>query len=411
MKMKRIALLILSCVLAMVPGCQDSHDHGHREEGHHDHGHREEGHHDHGHREEGHHDHGHREDRGEERVVRISPEALRRSGIRLGTAEAGSLTGAIEVPAEVQLNPDQVAHISPLVAGQLLSVDVTLGDQVEVDAQLARLRSVELGQARAELRRTTSLRRAAELNRDRQRRLRAEGISSERSLLEAVLAYEQASAARDAAVSHLQVFGLFDGSGPDMDLKSPIAGVVLERHATRGESVSPNDTLFIVADLARVWVVGRVYEQQISQVALGMAAMLTLNAYPGRSWSGTVDFVGARLDESTRTLAIRVQVDNPNGLLRPGLFGTLQLTSAEPAGSVVLVPLTAVQIVENRAVVFVPGEEHGEFAAHPVTIGLESSRHAEVLAGLEPGDRVVVGGAFLLKSELMRGELGHGHAH
>lgn len=423
MKMKRVALLVLSCALAMAPGCKDSdgHDHGgesHEEHaGHDDHEGDEHGHEEHAGEEEDHDDHGHGEeghdedDRGEERVVRISPEALSRNGIRLGTAEAGVLTGAFEVPAEVQLNPDRVAHISPLVEGQLLSVDVTLGDQVEAETQLARLRSVELGQARAELSRTTSLRDVTEQNRDRQRRLREEGISSERSLLEAELAYEQADAERDAARSRLRVFGLRGGSGPDMTLESPIAGVVVERHATRGENVSPDDTLFIVADLSRVWVIGRVYEQQVAQVASGMTATLTLNAYPGRTWTGTVDFVGATLDESTRTLPIRVEIDNPDGLLRPGLFGSLRLASGQPTSTSVVVPLSAVQTVDNRTVVFVPGHEDGEFAAHAVTTGRENTRQVEVLEGLEPGARIVVEGAFILKSELMRGELGHGHAH
>lgn len=415
--MKRITLLILVCALAMGPGCKESGSHDHGEEtheehaGHDDHEGDEHGHEEHAGEEEGHDDDGHDDEHEEERVVHISPDALTRSGIRLGTAEAGVLAGALEVPAEVQLNPDRVAHISPLVDGQLLSVDVTLGDRVEVETQLARLRSVELGQARAELSRTTSLREVAEQNRDRQRRLREEGISSERSLLEAELAYEQADAERDAARSRLRVFGLRGGSGPDMNLESPIAGVVVERHATRGENVSPDDTLFIVADLSRVWVIGRVYEQQVAQVAPGMSATLSLNAYPGRSWSGTVDFVGATLDESTRTLPIRVEIDNPDGLLRPGLFGSLRLASGQPTGSAVVVPLAAIQTVDNRTVVFVPGDEDGEFAAHPVTVGRESNRQAEVLEGLEPGDRVVVEGAFVLKSELMRGELGHGHAH
>jgi cobalt-zinc-cadmium efflux system membrane fusion protein len=423
MMMKRITLLVLTFVLAMAPGCKDSdgHDHGgesHDEHaGHDDHEGDEHGHEEHAGEEEDHDDHGHGEeghnedDRGEERVVRISPEALSRNGIRLGTAEAGVLTGAFEVPAEVQLNPDRVAHISPLVEGQLLSVDVTLGDQVEAETQLARLRSVELGQARAELSRTTSLRDVAEQNRDRQRRLREEGISSERSLLEAELAYEQADAERDAARSRLRVFGLRGGSGPDMTLESPIAGVVVERHATRGENVSPDDTLFIVADLSRVWVIGRVYEQQVAQVASGMTATLTLNAYPGRTWTGTVDFVGATLDESTRTLPIRVEIDNPDGLLRPGLFGSLRLASGQPTSTSVVVPLSAVQTVDNRTVVFVPGHEDGEFAAHAVTTGRENTRQVEVLEGLDPGARIVVEGAFILKSELMRGELGHGHAH
>ena len=393
--MKRITLLVLTCVLAMAPGCRDSDGHDHGGESHEEH--------------PGHDDHG--RDVGEERVVRISPQALSRNGIRFGVAKAGVLAGAFEVPAEVQLNSDRVAHISPLVQGQLLSVDVTLGDRVEAKTQLARLRSVAIGQARAELSRRTLLRKVAKQIRDRQRRLREEGINSERSLLEAELAYEQADAERAASRSRLRVFGLRGGSGSDMTLKSPIAGVVVERHATRGENVSPEDTLFIVADLSRVWVIGRVYEQQVAQVAPGMNATLTLNAYPGRTWTGTVDFVGATLDESTRTLPIRVELDNPDGLLRPGLFGSLRLASGQPTSTSVVVPLSAVQTVDNRTVVFVPGHEDGEFAAHPVTTGRENTRQVEVLEGLEPGARIVVDGAFILKSELMRGELGHGHAH
>ncbi len=414
--MKRITPFLLACALAWGPGCKETEgqnhgDESHEEhEGHDDHEGDDHGHEEHAGEEEGHDEHG-GDERGEERVVHISAVALSRSEIRLSTAEAGVFADALEVPAEVQLNPDRVAHISPLVEGQLLSVDVTLGDRVEAETQLARLRSVELGQARAELSRTTSLRDVAEQNRDRQRRLREEGISSERSLLEAELAYEQADAERDAARSRLRVFGLRGGSGPDMTLDSPIAGVVVERHATRGENVSPDDTLFIVADLSRVWVIGRVYERQVAQVAPGMNATLALNAYPGRTWTGTVDFVGATLDEATRTLPIRVEIDNPDGLLRPGLFGSLRLASGQPTGSTVVIPLSAVQTVDNRTVVFVPGDEEGEFAAHPVTIGRESNRQAEVLQGLEPGSRIVVEGAFILKSELMRGELGHGHAH
>jgi cobalt-zinc-cadmium efflux system membrane fusion protein len=414
MNMERIALLIVCCALVSGLGCQESGSHEHGENPHEEHA----GHNVHSGDERDHEEHadeGHEEGRDGEgarkQVVEISPEALARSGIRLGKAEAGVLAGALEVPAEVQLNPDRVAHVSPLVDGQLLSVDVSLGDRVEAETQLAQLRSVELGQARAELSRTSSLLDGAKQNRKRQRRLREEGISSERSLLEAELAYEQAHAEREAALSRLLVFGLMGGSGPDMNLASPIAGLVVERHATRGENVSPGDTLFIVADLSRVWVIGRVYEQQVDQIAPGMSAALTLNAYPGHSWSGEVDFVGAVLDESTRTLPIRVEIENPEGLLRPGLFGSLRLTAAQPTGPTVLVPLAAIQTLEGQAVVFVPGGEEGEFEAHPVTVGREGNRLAEVLEGLEQGARIVVEGAFILKSELMRGELGHGHAH
>ena len=351
------------------------------------------------------------EDHGDEDVVSLTKEALALSGVQLGVLEERVISTGLKVPAEVRLNPDKVAHISALVSGQLLSVDVTLGDRVEAQAQLAKLRSVELGQARAELSRTTSLRDVAEQHRDRQRRLREEGISAERSLLEAELAYKQANAERDAALSRLQVFGLRGGSGPDMTLISPIAGVVVERHATRGENVSPEDTLFVVADLTRVWVLGRVYEQQIAQIREGMSATLTLSAYPEERWTGEVSFIGATLDESTRSLPIRVELDNLKGLLRPGLFGTLQLFAEHDGVSALMVPESAIQTLEGRTVVFVPGDEEGEFRATTVTVKRSSDGYSEISGPLLAGAQVVISGAFVLKSELMRGELGHGHAH
>ena len=348
---------------------------------------------------------------GEEGVVRLSQAAMERVGVRVAPAAGGVLEGVVEVPAEVHLNPDRVAHISPLVDGQLLSVGVAIGDRVKAGQVLASLRSVALGQARAELSRATALRDVARQHHERQVRLRAEGINSERSLLEAKLAFEAANAEREAAGSRLRVFGIHGGGGPDMSLVSPIDGVILERHATRGENVSPEDVIFVVADLSRVWVIGRAYEQQIGQIAQPMSASLSLNAYPGRSWAGSVDFVGSSLDEVTRTLPLRVELDNGDGLLRPGLFGSLRLSSPSVGGGAVVLPALAVQTMDGRSVVFVLGGGAGEFVARPVKLGRSGGDQVEVVEGLKPGVEVVVEGAFVLKSELMRGQLGHGHAH
>ncbi len=428
--MKHIALLITAVLLTATVGCNpsksassaDKHDdHGKKSAEHHDDDHddhkkdpHDDDHHDDDkkdpHGDDHHDDHDDHHDE-EEGVVHLSPEALASTEIALAKATTGVLAGSLELPAEVHLNPDNVAHISSIVEGQLLSVEVSLGSEVKAKQALAKIRSVDLGQARAEYSRAESMRKVAEQTLDRQKRLRAEGINSERSLVEAQLALDQAKAEQNAALSRLRVFGVSQGNGSDMTLTSPIDGVVIERHATRGENISPTTTLFVVADLSRVWIIGRVYEQQVAQVAKGMEATVSLNAYPGRTWTGTVDFVGATLDESTRTLPIRVELDNTDGLLRPGLFGSLRLAAANAATSSVLVPLAAIQTLETRTVVFIPGDEPGEFIAQPVTVGRESKHQAEIIAGLDPDASVVVKGAFILKSEIVRGQLGDGHAH
>ena len=344
-------------------------------------------------------------------TVHLTDAALNGTGLQLQEVRRGAIAVQLDVSAEIQFNPDRVAHVSSLVSGQIQSVEAAVGDPVEVGQTLVELNSVELGQARAELSRARALLDVASQNRDRQERLRAEGISSERSLLEAQLLYEEAEAERGAARSRLRVFGVTGGSGPGLTLESPIEGVVVERHATQGENVSPDETLLVVADVGSVWVIGRVYEQQLSRVSPGMHATLTLTAYPGREWSGRVDFVGMALDEATRTLPIRVELDNPDGVLRPGLFGTLRLSSGTTVRSNILVPLDAVQEVDGAPVVFIEGEHSGEFAAVRVALGPQDTRQVEVTAGLSSGQRVVVEGAFALKSELLRGNLGDGCAH
>lgn len=346
-----------------------------------------------------------------EKTVRLSKAALLKGTITLGKASAGTLQDALEIPAEVQIPPDHVAHVSPLVDGQLRDVRVALGARVKANQPLATLRSVALGRARAELSRTTAMRDLTKLTLERQEKLRDEGISSERSYLDAKASYDQASAERNAALSGLSVFGAGGGSGPDMLLLSPIDGTIVERHATQGENVSSGDSLFVVANTEIVWVIGQAYERQLAHVVPEMKATVTLTAFAGKSWGGKVDYIGATLTPGSRTLPVRVEIKNDQGLLRPGLFGSLHLFPGESKGEGVLVPLSAVQEFHGSPVVFVPEANEGEFSFQPVTLGRENRAQVEVLEGLSAESPIVVEGAFILKSELLRAELGHGHAH
>ena len=340
--------------------------------------------------------------------IYLSEEAIEASGIRVESVTIAAMSPTFDIPSEVQFDPDRLAHINALVDGQIVSVNVTVGDRVQVGDELATFRSVGLGQARADLIRATAIRDAAQRTLERQERLREEGISSERNLLEAQLAFDEADAARDAARSRLRVFGVRGGAGSDMILSSPIEGVVVERHATRGENVSPEDTLFVIADATEVWVIGRLYEIHISQVATGMGAILTMSAHPGRHWSGVVEYVALSMDETSRTLPIRVPISNDDGALRPGMFGTLTLGGNAGGQTAVTVPIEAIQTLDHRDVIFVSGEYEGTFEARTVILGPEADGFVSVLDGLSSDNRVVVEGGFILKSELVRGQLADG---
>ena len=367
-----------------------------------------------------HRDHGeeHEEQQGQEhsaRIVKIDKAAVERMGVVVSVVEAAPSVGGITVPAEIEPDPDRVAHVSSLVSGQLAGVNASVGDRVKPQQVLARVRSIELGEARAQAERARANLQAAKADFLRQEELQKEGIGAQKKFITARAVLARAQAEVSAASRVLAVYGR-GGHGSEVVVRSPIAGQIVKRHASIGEVVSPSQVLFVVTDIAKVWVVGRVYQQNAGQVRAGAAASLTLQAHPGRSWQGTIDYVAPALDEHTRTLAVRMVLDNPEAMLRPGLFGSLAIRSTDgDAKSAPFIRADAPQKVGDELVVFVPehGPEHEQNAFHavPVAVGRRSQGRVQVLSGLSVGDRYVSAGAFVLKSELLRAELGEGHAH
>lgn len=351
---------------------------------------------------------------GDERVVHISPSAIARSGIRVAQVQQIPAAFGIDVPAEVHAEPDRLAHVSSVVSGQIARVEASMGDRVQVGQTLAILRSVALGQARAETARSRANVEVAEANFRRQQELQREGIGAERQFLEARAELRRAQAERSAAERALEVYGRA-GSGSEVAIKSPIAGTISARHATVGEVIGASDILFEITDISRVWVVGRVYQQHAGQVHEGSAAVLSLQAYPGRTFAGTLDYVAPALDEHTRTLPVRVVLDNPDKLLRPGLFGTLSIRPESdkrgPEQSVAAVLASALQRLGEQTVVFIPDGQEGAFRAVSVVPLAHSGDLVPIEDGLAAGDRYVADGAFVLKSELSRSQLGEGHNH
>lgn len=397
MKSRIVGALGLLAMIATAAGCNDQQETGSHE------------------REQGSRPHReanvYRDERAGPRVVRISKDAIVRSGIRIAQVLAVPAVGGIEVPAEVQAEPDRQAHVSSVVSGQIARVSASVGDRVEPGQTLAVIRSVALGEARAQAARARADVEVAQSSFRRQEELRREGIGAQRQFLEAQAEFRRAQAEQSAAERALEVYGR-GGSGSEIIIKSPISGRVVARHATVGEVVNPSDTLFEITDIARVWVVGRVYQQNAGQVHEGASAVLTLQALPGRTFCGNLDYVAPSLDERTRTLPVRIVLDNPDGMLRPGLFGTLSISPGDATGeTVAAVSLAAVQRLGDETVVFVPGDKEGEFRTVPITTASHTRDLVRVHRGLVAGDRYVADGAFVLKSELSRGELGEGHAH
>jgi RND family efflux transporter MFP subunit len=157
--------------------------------------------------------------------------------------------------------------------------------------------------------------------------------------------------------------------------------------------------LFVVSDTTSLWVLAEIDEAALAQVKLGAPVQVRVSAYPAERFPATVTQIGDTINPSTRRVVLRCRVHNGDGRLKPGMFARLQLEVAATAPTV-HVPVDAVQDIGERRVVFVPAAG-GRYVLRDVETGAERAGRVEIRRGLSAGDRVVVRGAFLLKSQLL----------
>jgi cobalt-zinc-cadmium efflux system membrane fusion protein len=186
---------------------------------------------------------------------------------------------------------------------------------------------------------------------------------------------------------------------------------VVERPVTLGQMVEPKDTLFVIMDLTEVWIVVDVYERDLAQVAIGQRVKVRIAAWGGREFEGTIQDVGAVVEATTRAVKVRVVLPNPAGELKAGMFATVTIEATTGVTRERLVaPAEAVQRDGDDSFVFVPRGER-EFEPRRVKVGATLGDVVEIEEGLTEGETVVTAGSFLLKSELMKEQLGGGHEH
>lgn len=351
--------------------------------------------------EEEHEEGGHEE--GHPSEVALSPEAIARAGITTGTVTTAPIGGGSGVPAELEADPAFTAHVSSLTAGRVTRVDVSVGDRVAEGQVIALVASGDVGESRAALTSARVRRDAARAARDRQAALVESGIGARRALIEAEAELAAAEAEMRGLSGSVRIVGR--GTGAEVSITAPIAGVIVERHAIAGEVVEPAAPLFTITDPAHLWVVGHVPELDLAVAREGAPSVLTLAAFPGERWPGHVDFVAPALDEATRTLGVRAALDATDPRLRAGLFGRLSIAGAGAEPTALVVPVAALARVDGEDVVFGPADEARSFRPIPVRVGRRDGDIVEILEGLSEGDTIVTSGAFTLRSELSRGEL------
>jgi cobalt-zinc-cadmium efflux system membrane fusion protein len=312
-------------------------------------------------------------------------------------------------PGKVELNPNRVSKVLLPVAGRIGPVLVKLGDLVESGQPLLSVEGPDVDaavssylQAEGSITQSESALVKAQADYDRAVDLfdhnaiaKKEVLSAESVLAQAKVALEQANTIKEQALRRLELLGLKPGVfGQQVEVRAPLSGKILEINVAPGEYRNDtNASLMTIADLSSLWVSSSVPESYIRFIRVGEQVQIRLLAYPEELLVAKVRRIADTVDPQTRTIKVQSELDNSSGRFRPEMYCEVKhsaLTRKE-----VVIPASAV-IADKSSMVYIQAAP-GHFRRIPVTLGRRSGNIVSILAGLKPGDLVVVDGEMLLK--------------
>lgn len=341
------------------------------------------------------------EAKGDPSAVILTAQQIDTAGIEIVRPTVGANGGAIELPATIDADPQGMQVVSASIGGRVVALDRNLGQSVRRGDTLAVIESREAASLKGEVEASQARAALAQSNLAREQRLFAERVSPEQDLIAAKTAATEASIALRLARQQLAATGGGGGALNRVGIMAPIAGQVIARNAVLGQTVAPDAELFRVANLTRVSLSLSLSPADAGRVRTG--ATVEVKA-AGRSGQARVSFVSPALDPQTRLVPVIATIDNRAGLWRVGepVSAAIQLTGS--GDGVVRVPLTAVQTVDGKSVVFVRTDKG--FKATPVTLGAQAGETVVVATGLTGHEQIAAANSFTLKSELGKGSGG-----
>lgn len=344
-------------------------------------------------------------------AIKLTVEEAQRAGVKVTPLQPQSESETVTVTATIKANQDRLARVASRVEGRILRVNVNLGDRVRANQTLAILDSVALGEAQVAVREAETAYRVAQADYDRVSKLAADEIVPQKDALRAQADLERVTAQRKAARDKVRLLGATGASGAAGEfgfvIAAPIDGTIIERKAAVGERASPEQALFAIADLSRVWIEANLTEDVLAKVRTGAAATITVAAYPGERFAGKVTYVSGVLDKDTRTIPARIEVPNPDGRLKPEMFATAEIATGGTRADVLSVPDAAVVIMQGQPSVFIEGAKG--FEQRAVELGDKVGGRTVLKSGIKPGEKVVTAGAYQLKARALKSQISDEH--
>ncbi len=335
------------------------------------------------------------------------------ANVRTGPVEELAFIDTLRIPGRIQVDEQYESRAGASITGRISTLDVNLGDEVKAGQRLAVIKSTELAQYQLSY-----------IKASQQMQLQTKAVDRAKQLLEADVislaelqrregelnaANAELNAARDQLLvlgmppASIAQLGLHNSGMSTSQVNSKITGTVIARKARLGQVVAPAEELFVIADLSHVWAVAEIPEQQIAHIKEGQSLDIEVPALDDAELTGTLAFVGDIVNPATRTVMARANISNEKMLLKPDMLITI-LLEAKPE-KVIAIPSTAVVRENNADHVFVQTLKPTQYKLLPVTLGRTYQGNREVLQGLQPGDQIVLDGAFHVNNERKRKEM------
>lgn len=362
--------------------------------------------------------HGHIDEHGhsEENLIPLSSEQIKELGIQTKFAGPGQLSVTISTRGKIILHPDKLAHILPKISGVARGAHKNIGNLVKEGDILAIIESSEMADIKASYLAAKEKESLALSLLDREKRLNEKKVSAEQDYLNAKSAYQEAKINVQLAEQKLHAFGIEDEEikelsnqhNPNLriyDIRSPIDGIVIARHITKGEFIENTTTIYEIADLSTVWIEIGIYPKDLVRVKEGQMVDISL-PIDGKISKAKIIYLSPIIQDETITAKAIAEMENSTGNWRPGSFVKVNIATENAFASIV-VPKEAVQEIEGNEFIFVKVPEG--FEKRQVQIGLEDNENVEILSGLSLGEEYASSKTFLLKADLSKNEAEHEH--
>ena len=317
--------------------------------------------------------------------------------IKIDEVVTDHVEGMISLNGEISYDQNNVVKVMPLVSGICQEVKVNIGDRVSQGQPLATIRSSEAAGLQSDLVAAKNNVQIAQKSLEVAQSMQEKGVASQRDILQAQADLAKAQSDLSRVQSQQSIIGTSATSGSSVSLICPQAGYIVERKLNPNQQIRTDDAspLFTVSDLKRVWVMANVYEVDVEKIQIGEAVTVTTLAHPDRKFEGKIDYISNALDPVSRTLQVRVVLDNPDYLLKPQMFARVGVSFKEKERQMPYVPSEAIVFDRSRNYVVVYKAKN-DLEIREVELLDAQGPKTYIQSGLQPGEKVISKAALMI---------------